>query len=109
MLQRAAGALLAMLALAGCADPSDCSSRAAMGYALVFAEDAVKRRIPNPHVAGFDFSVYRHLGNGLWKVAGHVDTKNIFGGPVRAYFDIAIQCSSKANRRTWQLKNVSVR
>ena len=108
MLQRAACALLAMLSLAGCADLSDCSSHAAMDYALVFAEDAVKRKIPNPHVADFDFSVHRHLGDGLWKIAGHVDTKNIFGGPVRAHFDVAIQCNSERNRRTWFLKDVSI-
>ena len=101
--------LLAVLASAGCEDPSDWSSNAAMGYAMVFAKDAVKRRIPNPHVANFDLSTYRHLGDGLWKVSGHVDTQNIFGGPVRAHFDVAIQCSSKSNRRTWQLKDVSVR
>ena len=108
MSRLATWAFSAMLALAGCADPWDCTRRTAMGYALVFAENAVNRRIPNPHVADFDFSVYRHLGNGLWKVAGHVDTKNIFGGPVRAYFDVAIQCNSESKRRTWQLKDVSI-
>ncbi|MDE0031960.1 MAG: hypothetical protein OXU75_02300 [Deltaproteobacteria bacterium] len=108
-MKRAAGILAAMLALVACDDPSDCTSNAAMGYAIVFAEDAVKRRIPNPHVADFDLSTWKHAGDGLWQITGHADTKNVFGGPVRAYYSVSIQCRSLGDRRSWTLEGITVR
>ena len=95
--------------LSACDDPTDCTGNEAMGYAMaILQEDGVKPRIPNPHVADFDFSVYRHIGEGLWELRGHADTKNTFGGPVRVRFHGTMQCHSKADSRTWTIESLSL-
>ena len=89
-------------------DPSDCSSNSAMGYAIVFVKEEVERRIPNPHVAEFDIRTTRHIGDGLWRIAGRGDTKNVFGGPHRFRFDARVQCVAVNGERRWQNPDLDI-
>ena len=102
-------ALLVTALLVGCDDPSDCSSNAAMGYAMVFAEDTIKRRIPNPHVATFDLSAWEWSDyTNTWTIKGHVDTKNVFGGPLRYHYAVYLICRSEGDRRRWKLEAIDI-
>ena len=91
-------------------DPSDCSSNAARGYAIVFVEDDVKQQIPNPHVADFDIHTYEYyVRDGIWRIAGTGDTQNFFGGPHRFRYEGKIQCISVGDKREWKMQEIYVR
>ena len=84
-------------------DKTDCTSNAAQGYAIVFVQDEAKQRLYAPYTADFGGLRVEHRGAGFYKVSGYVDSKNLYGGPIRNYYSGNAICESTSYDRKWRV------